>query len=186
MADLFEAEIRNCLSGGLGRALGREVDARAVHLPARAAEASLRILQGASENDALKADYGLLYGAPLVGSVRVVRGWLLYEFSGSFLSALVQKINAELPLPQDDRGDHAVNSMLALARQRGEDCPNVFAMRRALLLALSAHTGPAAYQKAARAAESLFHETPPRDRPALLAQSGALGGALARLLGGAR
>ena len=186
MAYLFDVEIRVCLASGLGRALGTQVDARAVHLPARFADASLRIPQGADPNVALHADYGYLLGESAIAGVKLVHGWLLYEFSPAFLSALVYRINAESPLPQGDGGDHAINSMLMLARQGGEGCPQIPAMRRALLEALSARNSPAAFRRAARAAETLFRETPPRDRPALLARSGALGGALARLLSDAR
>jgi hypothetical protein len=72
--------------------------------------------------------------------------------------------------------------MLALARHPGSGCPPLDCFHRTLLLAVSAKGSRAAYQKAERAAETLFHTIPPKDRPLLFPSCGALGGALARLL----
>jgi hypothetical protein len=131
-------------------------------------------------------DYGSLYGAPLVSSIRLHNGWLLFSFSEELFDALVGQINASLPLPADDGGEHALNRLLALGRHDGEGCPPLPAFRRALLEAVSADQSPAAYRRAIRAAETLFHSIPPRERPALLDHCGAYARALARLLGGDR
>lgn len=182
MIPSFDSEIRACLAEALTRALGAAVDARRIHIPARHADASVYLPRGSEPARALGADYGDLWGAPLVSGVRLEHGWLLISFSDVFFSALVERINAALPLPRQDGGSHAVNRMLVLARHGGEGCPPVPAMRRALLEALLAHKSPAACRKAARAAETLFHSIPPRERPALLEQSGGYARALARLL----
>ena len=86
----------------------------------------------------------------------------------------------------NDDGIHAVTRLLALGRHDGEGCPPLPAFRRALLEAVSVDQSPAAYRRAIRAAETLFHSIPPRERPALLNRCGAYARALARLLGGKR
>jgi hypothetical protein len=182
MIPSFDSDIRGSLAGSVGRALGAAVGAETIRLPSRASDASLRPPRGTDPCAALSADFGSLWGAPLVETVRAVNGWLLFGFTPAFYDALVSQVNASLPLPEEDGGVYAVNRMLALARHTGGGCPNLTAARRALLLAVSAHRSPAAYQRALRAAETLFSSVPPRDRPALLSRSGALGGALARLL----
>ena len=182
MIPSFDNEVRACLAGALGSALGAEVDARRIHLPARHADVSARPPRESDPTRALGADYGALWGAPLVSGVCAANGWLLFTFSDAFFRALIERINAALPLPQHDGSSHAVNRMLALARHGGEGCPPIPAMRRVLLEGICAGQSPAAFRRAARAAEALFHSIPPRERPALLDQSGALGGALARLL----
>lgn len=182
MIPSFDSEVRACLAGALGSALGADVDARRICLPARHADASVYLPRGSDPARALGADCGALWGAPLVSGVCAVNGWLLFTFSDAFFTALIERINAALPPPRHDGGSHAVNRMLVLARHGGEGCPPIPAMRRALLEGICAGRSPAAFDRAARAAETLFHSIPPRERPALLDQSGALGGALARLL----
>lgn len=182
MAPAFDSDIRNQIAASLGAT----VRAEAVRLPARQADASLHLPRELQPEAVLSVDFGSLYGTPLVAETRIVNGWLLFRFSDSFFSALVGRVNAALALPEDDGESHARNRMRALARHGGEGCPPVLSMQRALLLSVSAYRSEAALQKAEAAAESLFHSIPPRERAALLSVSGALGGALARLLSLAR
>jgi hypothetical protein len=72
--------------------------------------------------------------------------------------------------------------MLTLARHGGTGCPDHPAFRRALLHAIAARNGAAAYRRATQAAETLFSTIPPLARPSYMSECGALGGALARLL----
>ncbi len=186
MAEPFDSEIRARMAEALGSAFGMLIDARRIHLPARAADASFRPPQGASPSSVQPADIGALYGVPLVEQIRIVNGWQLFTFSGAFFDALTARVNEKLPLPAHDGGVYAVNRMLALARHGGSGCPDLPAARRALLLAVSAHESRAAYRRATQAALMLFHNVPTRERGALLSESGSLGGALARLLFAAR
>jgi hypothetical protein len=186
MMPLFHRDIRIRLAEALGGAFDTAVGERSIRLPARIADASAHVPPGCDPARALTTDYGSLYDAPLVSSVRLLNGWLLFTFSDELFDTLVAKANASLPLPADDGGIHAVNRLLALGRHDGEGCPPLPAFRRALLDAVSAEQSPAAYLRAIRAAETLFHSTPPRERPALLNRCGAYARALARLLGGDR
>ena len=182
MMPLFHRDIRIRLAEALGGALGAVVDERSVRLPARQADASAHLPLGCDPARALTADYGSLCGAPFVASVRLLNGWLLFSFSDELFDALVAQVNASLPLPADDGGEHAVNRLLALGHHAGEGCPPLSAFHRALLEGICAGRSPAAYQRAARAAETLFRSIPPRERPALMDCSGAYARALARLL----
>ena len=182
MIPSFESEIRGSLAYALRTALGTAIDPFKIHLPARMADASFRPPQGIDHAGAFAADFGSLWGAPLVDTVRAANGWLLFRFSPAFFHALVERVNTELPLPKQDDGSHAVSRMLTLARHGGCGCPDLPVLRRAMLLALSAHQSPAAYKRAVASAETLFSAIAARERPALMDQSGALGGALARLL----
>ena len=185
MTPPFESDIRAQLVGVLGEALGQAPDAKRIRLPARVAHASVRLPEGVDASTLATPDFGSLYGAPLVETLRVVSGWLLFDFSPRFFSALTQAILAADPAP-DTAGNqpetHAENRMRALSRHPGSGCPDHPAFHRALILALVAHESDAAYQRAQMAAETLFHTIPPRDRGALFSRCGALGGALWRLL----
>ena len=178
----YESEIRAQLARVLGGALRQAPKAAQVRLPARDAHASFRPPQGADARGLAALDFGSLYGAPLARSVRAVNGWLLFDFSSEFLSALVDRIDRTLPAPQREDETHAENRMRALARHAGGGCPDLPALTRALVLALAAYESPAAYRRAERAALSLFHTIPPQERVRLLSRCGALGGALWRLL----
>ncbi len=182
MASSFDSKIRACLAGALSGALETAIDARKIHLPARTADASVRPPYEIDPAPALAVNFGSLYGAPLVKSIRVENGWLLFEFSAAFYSALVQRVNETIPIPINDDGSHAVNRMLSLARHGGSGCPDHFSFHRALLLGVLAHNSDSAHVKAQRAAESLFRTISLRDQCALLPDCGALGSALARLL----
>ena len=182
MESSFDNDMKAALAEALGSALGLVVDAEKIHMPARAAHASFRPPQGVAPDAACTADYGLLYGAQLVSQVRLVNGWLLFDFSPDFFSALVERVNQTLPLPSSDEGNHAINRMLALMRHSGSGCPDLASFHRTLILAVAAYSSRAAYHKAELATESLFHTIAPKDRPLLLPSCGALGGALARLL----
>lgn len=186
MVPPFESEIRACLAEALDGAFGPAAAARTIRLPARAADASFRPPEGASPASVRPADFGQLYGAPLVEQIRVVNGWLLFTFSRAFFNALTARVNETLPLPSQDGGVYAVNRMLALARHGPSGCPDFPAARRALLLSVTAHESRAAYRRTEQTTLTLFHSIPPRERGALLPKSGALGGALARLLFAAR
>ena len=186
MKSFFGSEIRQSLAGALGDALGIPVDAGKIRLPAREAHTSYRPPQGIDAAGVRAADFAPLYGAPLVSQVRLVNGWLLFDYTAAFFSALVAQVNNTLPLPSEDCGSHAINRMRALSRHDGSGCPDIPAFHRALILALAADQSAAAFRKAEQAAIALFHSIPPRERPALLPSCGALGGALARLLVSAR
>lgn len=182
MKPLYESEIRAQLAETLGGALGETPKARSIRLPARDAHASVHPPQNAAPSTLASLDFGCLYGAPLVEQIREVNGWLLFDFSPAFFSALVDEINLALPEPEAADETHAENRMRVLSRHSGAGCPDLPAFHRALLLALMTHESSAAYQRAERAASTLFHKIPARERPALLPQCGALGGALWRLL----
>lgn len=178
----YESEIRSQLVRVLGGALPQPPQAAQVRLPAREAHASFRPPQGTDARSLSTLDFGSLYGAPLVGSIRVVNGWLLFDFSPAFLSAMVDQIHRTLPAPQKEDETHAENRMRVLARHEGKGCPDLPALQRALVLALVAGESPAAYRRAERAALSLFHTLPPQKRIGLFPHCGAVGGALWRLL----
>ena len=186
MKPLYESEIRARLAVTLGGALGETPAARSIRLPARDAHASVRPQQTAALSALVSLDYGRLYGAPLVARVREVSGWLLFDFSPSFFSALVDEINASLPEPEAANETYAENRMRVLSRHSGLGCPDLPAFHRALVLSLVAGESPAAYRKAEHAAQVLFHTIPPQERIALLPRCGALGGALWRLLAHSR
>jgi len=186
MISSFDRDIRIRLSEALGGALGTAVGERSIRLPARHADASAHLPLFCDPARALSADYGSLYGAPLVSNVRFVNGWLLFAFSDALYDALVEQANSSLPLPADDNGNHALNRLLALGRHGGDGCPKLPSFRRALLEAVCANQSPAAYPRAERAAETLFQPIPPRERPALMDHCSAYARALARLLANAR
>lgn len=181
----FESEIRAQIRRVLGGAFPGTPDAR-IHLPARNAHASVHLRTGASEQTLSSLDFGSLYGAPFVESLRVVNGWLLFEFSPAFFSAWTDEINRALPAPE--RADEALaeNRMFVLSRHEGTGCPDHPAFHRALILAAVAHESKAAHMRAEQAALKLFHTIPPRIRPALFSRCGALGGAMLRLLSNSR
>ena len=186
MKPLYESEIRARLAEKLGGALGETPAARSIRLPARDAHASVRPQQTAALSALVSLDYGRLYGAPLVARVREVSGWLLFDFSPAFFSALVDEVNLAMPEPEAADETHAENRMRVLSLHSGAGCPDLPAFHRALLLALAAHQSSAAYRQAERAARMLFHKISVRERPALLPQCGALGGAILRLLSSSR
>ncbi len=183
MTPAYESEIRLRLSECLAIALGDKVDPSRVHLPAREAHASFRPPQGADLSAFVALDFGELYGVPFIERVRVVNGWLLFDFTSAFFSALVERICDDLPVPAQEKDTHAQNRMRVLTRHGGSGCPDDPAFTRALLFALTAHKSRAAYHKAEQAAETLFHKIPPRDREKLITKCGAFGGAMLRLLG---
>ena len=178
----YESEIRAQLVRVLGGALREAPDARSLRLPVRDAHVSFRPPHGVDPGPLAALDFGALYGVPLVERVRVVNGWLLFDLSPAFFSALVDEINRSCPIPELAHDTHAENRMRLVSRHPGTGCPDIASFHRALMLALAAHESVAAYTRAERAALSLFHEIPPRDRPALLSDCGALGGAMLRLL----
>ena len=182
MTPPYESDIRAQLVRVLGGALGQTPDAKRIRMPARGAHASYRPPEGTDVFALAALDFGSLYGARLVGAVGVVNGWLLFDFSPAFCSTLVDEINRSLPAPDATNETHAQNRMRVLARHEGTGCLDHPAFHRALMLSLVAHESPASYRRAEHAAETLFHTIPPRERPALIARSGALGGALLRLL----
>jgi len=182
MTPQFESDIRTRLAEELGSAPGWLPQAQLIRLPARAAHASFRPPQGLRAEPLLSLDFGTLYGAPLVEKTRIVNGWLLFDFSAAFFSALTDKILLTLPAPDIAGETLAENRMRALSRHGGTGCPDIPAFHRTLVLALTAHESLAAYRRAERAALSLLHTIPPRDRPAVLSACGSLGGALLRLL----
>ncbi len=182
MTPPYESEIRAQIVRVLGGALGQTPEAARIRLPAKMAHASFRPPMGTDVNALAALDFGALYSAPLVDSVRVVNGWLLFDFTTAFFNALVDEINRSLPEPDTTGETHAQNRMRVLARHEGTGCPDVTALHRALVLSLVAHESPAAYRRTEHAAKTLFHTIAPRERAALFSHCGALGGALWRLL----
>lgn len=181
MVNRLESEIRFSLAEAASGAFCCHFDASRVHIPARHAAASLRLPNGTPDSPA-QVISARLYGVELIESCRVVNGWLLFELTRAFYDALTGQVIAELPPPASDFGRHALNRMLVLARHEGAGCPNVAALQRALLLCVCAGKSPASLMRAERAARTMFHSIEPKQRPALLNASGALGKALARLL----
>lgn len=181
----YESDIRAQIRRVLGGAAQLPPAVR-VHMPARDAHASLRLPAGTPAQAVLALDFGSLYGAPLVDSLRVVNGWLLFDFTPSFFSALADEINRALPAPDHASETLAENRMYVLSRHEGSGCPDHPAFHRALMLAIVSHESKATYARAERAALTLFHTIPPRERPALLSRCGALGGAMLRLLNSSR
>jgi hypothetical protein len=179
----FESEIRAQIRRVLGGALPNAPVSR-IHLPARDAHASVHLPQGADADAAVIAalDFGSLYDAQLIDSIRVVNGWLLFTFSPAFFDALVEEIHRLLPAPEPAFDSLAQNRMYVLSRHDGTGCPDQDAFHRALILATVAHESKAALARAEQAALTLFHTIPPRIRPALLSHCGALGSAMLRLL----
>lgn len=185
MSNAICTDIRLALAGALGRS-GIPAAADAIRLAPRHAAASVRLPEGADASRLRPDAFPPLYGAPLVSDLRLVGGWLLLDWSDAFCDALVCTARETLPPVSDDGGDHAVHRMLLLSRHGGDGCPRVPSMRRALWLACRAGERIAAYREACRAIETMFHSVPPRERPALLVDSGAFGDACARLLVTAR
>lgn len=176
-----ESEIRSSLAEAVSRAAGLPFDASDVHLPARHAAASLRLPSGAAPFPP-EAVSARLYGVEMIESCRVVNGWLLFDLSDAFYNSLTEHVLVAYPPPESDLGRYAVNRMLVLARHGGTGCPNIPALQRALLLCVCAGKNRSSLEQAERAVRSMFRSIPPKERPALLEQSGALGNACARLL----
>ncbi|MEN6594107.1 MAG: hypothetical protein ABFC31_04030 [Clostridiaceae bacterium] len=181
MLNALESEIRSRLAEAVSRASGFAFGAQDVHLPARHAAASLRPPNGAPTfpPESVSAK---LFGAEMVESCRMVNGWLLLDLSAAFYDALTAHVNTVFPPPLSDGGRHAVNRMLVLARHGGKGCPQIPAVQRALLLCVCAGQNRASLERAEQAVGTMFRSIPPKDRTALLAESGALGSACARLL----
>ena len=176
-----ESEIRSSLAEAVSRAAGLPFDASNVRLPARHAAASLRLPNGAAPFPP-EAVSARLYGVEMIESCRVVNGWLLFDLRDAFYNALTEHVLAAYPPPESDLGRHAINRMLVLARHGGTGCPSIPALQRALLLCVCAGKSRSALEQAERTANAMFRSIPPKERPALLEQSGALGNACARLL----
>lgn len=176
-----ESEIRSCLAEAVSHVAGLPFDASGVHLPARHAAASLRLPNGAPPFPP-EAVSARLYGVEMIESCRIVNGWLLFDLSDAFYNALTEHVFVAYPPPDSDLGRHAINRMLVLARHGGTGCPNIPALQRALLLCVCAGKNRSSLEQAERAVCSMFRSVPPKERSALLEQSGALGNACARLL----
>jgi hypothetical protein len=91
MTPPYESEIRAQLVSVLGGALGQSPEAARIRLPAKMAHASFRPPEGVDVFALAALAFGSLYGARLVGAVRVVNGWLLFDFSPDFFRALVEE-----------------------------------------------------------------------------------------------
>lgn len=186
MKHTLDKEIRHILADALSHEAGVEFDADSVHLPSRNSAASAHIPYRLPVREFSANIFPPAFGTPFVSSCRTVGGWLLIDFYDSFYDILVERVRAVLPAADTGTESHAVNKLNALARHGGSGCPHIFSLQRALLLALTAQKSPGAYAIAYRACETMLHSVPPRERPALLEQSGALGDALSRLLSSAK
>jgi len=186
MTPPYESEIRAQIVRVLGGALQNAPAASRIRMPARDAHASVHPPVDADLLSLAALDFGALYGATLVDRVRVVNGWLLFDFTPAFFSALVEEINRTLPAPECTNETLAENRIYVLSRHEGSGCPDHPAFHRALICALVAHESKAAYARAETAALTLFHSILPQERPALLSRCGALGGAMLRLLTNSR
>jgi len=182
MSQTLENEIRSALSVSVVFSDGMHPPAASFCIPARHAAASLRPPSGAAVSRVHAAEF---HGAPLLQGTRIAGEWMLFDFSGAFYDALVQRTLETLPAADCTTQDHAINRMLVLSRHGGSGCPRVPAQQRTLLLCMLAHQSAAAYARAAHAAERMLHSIPPRERPALMEACGALGSACARLLSAA-
>jgi len=186
MSHALDSEIRAAIAGALSGETGVFFDADDVHLPSRVSAASVHIPGRLPARGFSAAIFPALFGAPLATACRMRGGWLLIDFSDSFYDALVARVHAVLPPASGIMETHAINRLSALARHGGSGCPRVPSFQRALLLSLSAQKSPGAYTRASRACEAMVRSIPPRERPALIGQSGALADAMARLLSAAR
>ncbi len=182
MKHTLDREICSIIADALSRETGAEFDAGGVHLPSRNSAASVHIPYRLPMRKFSADIFPSAFGVPLVSSCRTVDSWLLIDFCDSFYDALVERVCAMLPAADADTESHVVNKLNALARHDGSGCPRVPSFQRALLLSLAAQKGLGAHALAYRACETMLHSVPPRERPALLEQSGALGDALSRLL----
>lgn len=120
---------------------------------------------------------------PAVRAACWERQWLLISFTDGFYDACVRDIVASLPSPADDRGSHALNRMLALARQGGEGCPRIDAVQRALWLLLGAAYGYTSASEAARAWERMLYALPVQACMEARRSCGPMADACARLYG---
>ena len=124
-----------------------------------------------------------LLGVPAVREAVWQKQWLLVSFTDVFYDACVCETAASLPLPADDRGSHALNRMLALARQGGAGCPDIEGVRRALWLLLGAAYGYTNANAAARAWTRMLYALPVRARMEARRTCGPMADASARLYG---
>lgn len=182
MSHALDSEIRSAVADALSRETGVPFDTGGVHLPARDSAASVHIPYLLPARGFSAGIFPPVFGEPLVSSCRTLGGWLLIDFYDSFYDTLVDRVRAVLPAVGCETESHAINKLGSLARHGSTGCPRVPSFQRALLFALSAQNGPGAYARADRACETMLQPVPPRERPALIRQSGALGDALARLL----
>lgn len=179
MEHALNSEIRQSLAEAASRACGTALSAGAVRVPARRAFASLRL----PEDAPLRRDaQGDLFGASFIKETRLINGWLLFDFSDAFFDALTAEALRRLPPTANPLQSHAVNRLLALSRHGGAGCPRVPSLQKALFACAFAGESPAARRRAEEAVEAMFLPVLPRERPALLADCGALGDACARLL----
>ena len=100
-------------------------EARSLRLPAREAHLSFHPPHGVDPSPLAALDFGSLYGAPLVERVRVVNGWLLFDLSPAFFTALVEEINRSCPAPELAHETHAENRMRIVSRHDGAGCPDL-------------------------------------------------------------
>lgn len=157
MTPPYESEIRTQIVSVLGGALGQTPEAARIRLPAKMAHASFRPPMGADVDALAALDFGALYGAPLVDSVRVVNGWLLFDFSPAFFSAMVDEINCSSPRRTQPTKPTRKTACGCSRGKKERVVPGHHAFHRALVLALVAHESPTAYRKAEHAAKTLFH-----------------------------
>lgn len=170
----------------IAEGLGAPFSARGVRLPVRDAAAAAYVPPPLDAN-ALAAEltrlnpFPRVLGAPSVSAVCARNGWLLFTLDRAFYAAAVAQILAVLPPPDGDLGSHALNRMRAYARHAGCGCPDAASVQRALLLALCLPFGSMRLRVAECAALTIFHGIPPRGRPAVIAASGEVCDAIARI-----
>lgn len=186
MSHAIDSEIRSVIADTLSSETGVIFDAGGVHLPSRNSAASIHIPYWLPTRSFPVGIFPALFGEPFVSATRTTGGWLLIDFFDSFYDALVDRIRVVLPASRSGMENHTINKLTVLARHGGTGCPHIASFQRALLLSLSAQKSPGAYASACRACERLWNPIPPRERPALIEQCGALSDALARLLFSAR
>lgn len=166
-------QVRRAIAGTLGNIRPEEI-----RVPARGAAFDCYLPDA---RDLRAEAFGTLLGAPLVASVCSKNGRLRFDLTDAFFDACVAHVNAALPLPTGDCGDHALNRLLCLSRRGGSGCPRIPAVQRALWLCAGATESPALADRAAHACLTMLHDLPAAERQLQLQACGAAAAAAARL-----
>lgn len=179
--------IADAIQTGLASAFPLYFSACRVCIPARSAEAGcycpdpLSCEEAARILNALRP-FPAVLGVPLVERVEGKNHWLRFRFTGAFFDALTWLYIRELPEPDSDLGEYALNRMMALSRQGGRGCPAYAPIQRAMLLTAGLVGGHSSLIRVRRALNGMTLDPPPGERAKLAAQCGDVGAAASRIL----